>query len=75
MYFIIRFEYLGTNPEDIAYFGNIFGTSSNPQNLYLPNVDDPTASDPPSQDPNPWINFLGYDWTGKINYKQSMPNE
>lgn len=68
-------EYLGQVPNAIIYLGNVFGTSTNPQNLYLPNVDDPTASEPPSQDPNPWINFLGYDWTGKINYKQSMPNE
>lgn len=66
-------EYLGTNPEDIACFGNIFGTSSNPQNLYLPNVDDPTLSNPP-QDTNPWESFLGYDWTDKIKYKQSMPS-
>lgn len=66
-------EYLGQVPNAIIYPGNVFGTSK-PQNLYLPNVDDPATSDPP-QDPNTWINFLGYDWTGKIKYKQSMPNE
>ena len=64
-------EYLGTNPEDIAYFGNIFGTSSNPQNLYLPNVDEP--SDQTIKDK--WNNFLGYTWGDKIKYKTPMPNE
>lgn len=67
-------EYLGQVPNAIIYLGNVFGTSTNPQNLYLPNVDDPASIQPPSQDPNPWINFLGYDWTDKINYKQSMPS-
>lgn len=66
-------EYLGQVPNAIIYLGNVFGTSTNPQNLYLPNVDDPTASEPP-QDPNPWESFLGYDWTDKIKYKQSMPS-
>lgn len=71
-------EYNGDNATSVNG-DNIFKSDgevleSTPQNLYLPNVDDPTASNPP-QDPNPWINFLGYDWTDKINYKQSMPNE
>ena len=65
-------EYLGTNPDAVTWFGNIFDNSM-PQNLYLPNVDDPTASNPP-QDPNPWESFLGYDWTDKIKYKQYMPS-
>ena len=64
-------EYLGTNPEDIAYFGNIFGTSSNPQNLYLPNVDEPLDI----AIKNKWENFLGYTWGDKIKYKTPMPSE
>lgn len=71
---LVNVEYLGTDPTVINYFGNIF-ENSNPQNLYLPNVDDPTLSDPPSQDPNPWDNFLGYTWGDKIKYKTPMPNE
>ena len=71
---LVNVEYLGTDPTVINYFGNIF-ENSNPQNLYLPNVDDPTLSDPPSQDPNPWDNFLGYTWGDKIKYKTPMPSE
>ena len=70
-------EYNGDNATSVKG-DNIFKSDghaleSTPQNLYLPNVDDPTASNPP-QDPNPWESFLGYDWTDKIKYKQYMPS-
>ncbi|WP_157150935.1 leucine-rich repeat domain-containing protein [Brachyspira sp. SAP_772] len=61
-------EYLGTNPEAISCSGNVFDNSM-PENLYLPNVEEPA-------DPNmkeKWEKFLGYDWTDKIKYKQSIP--
>ena len=76
---LIDIEYNGDNPATVQatdIFKSYAGAEgSTPNALYLPNVDDPASIQPPSQDPNPWINFLGYDWTGKINYKQSMPNE
>lgn len=58
----------------IIIYGNSIFENSNHQNLYLPNVDDPTLSDPP-QDTSSWDNFLGYNWAGKIHYKTYMPNE
>ena len=64
-------EYLGTDPETITYFGNIFGISTNPKNLYLPNVDEPLDI----AIKNKWNNFLDYNWTDKIKYKTPMPNE
>ena len=76
---LIDIEYNGDNPATVQatdIFKSYAGAEgSTPNALYLPNVDDPASIQPPSQDPNPWINFLGYDWTDKINYKQSMPNE
>lgn len=63
-------EYLGTSPDTINCFGNVFGTSVNPENLYLPNVEEPV--DPTIKEK--WNKFLKYDWTDKIKYKQSMPS-
>lgn len=68
---LLDVEYLGTDPEAITYFGNIFTASITPQNLYLPNVDEP--SDQTIKDK--WNNFLGYTWGDKIKYKTPMPNE
>lgn len=59
---LLDVEYLGTDPEAITYFGNIFTASITPQNLYLPNVDEP--SDQTIKDK--WNNFLGYTWGDKI---------
>lgn len=70
---LLNVEYLGTDPKAITSFGNVFGTS-NPQNLYLPNVQDPALAEVPPQDPNPWESFLGYDWANKIQYETSMPS-
>lgn len=61
-------EYLGTNPDSVTWFGNIFDNSM-PQNLYLPNVEEPVDSIIKDK----WNEFLKYDWTDKIKYKQSMP--
>lgn len=61
-------EYLGTNPDSITWFGNIFDNSM-PNNLYLPYVEEPT--DPTIKDK--WNKFLGYSWSGKIRYKTPMP--
>lgn len=63
-------QYNGDNPLNVQAV-NIFTSyagskETTPQQLYLPNVDAPTTSEPPIQDPNPWIDFLGYDWTDKI---------
>ncbi len=57
-------EYLGTNPDSVTWFGNIFDNSM-PNNLYLPYVEEPT--DPTIKDK--WNKFLGYSWSGKIRYK------
>ncbi|MEI0530701.1 leucine-rich repeat domain-containing protein [Brachyspira pilosicoli] len=67
-------EYNGDNPNIQAV--NIFksyagSTETTPKQLYLPNVEAPNES---SQDPNPWENFLDYDWVNKIQYKTNMPN-
>lgn len=70
---LLNVEYLGTDPKAITSFGNVFGTS-NPQNLYLPNVQDPALAEVPPKDPNPWESFLGYDWANKIQYETSMPS-
>lgn len=61
-------EYLGTNPDSVTWFGNIFDNSM-PNNLYLPYVEEPT--DPTIKDK--WNKFLGYSWSGKIRYKTPMP--
>ncbi|MEI0579319.1 leucine-rich repeat domain-containing protein [Brachyspira pilosicoli] len=63
-------EYLGTSPDVIKCVGNVFGISTNPKNLYLPNVDEP--ADPRMKEQ--WEQFLGYNWTDKIKYKTPMPN-
>lgn len=61
-------EYLGTNPDSVTWFGNIFDNSM-PNNLYLPYVEEPTDTSIKDK----WNKFLGYSWSGKIRYKTPMP--